>query len=256
MKQSRVRTGAFDVRCWTGGSGSPLLYLHGFECHPGAAPFLAKLAERHAVAAPEQPGYGSSTGLEHVRDIHDLTLYYRAFVEGLGHGPVDIIGHSLGGMLAAELAILAPQYVRRLVLVSPYGLWEDSQPLPDPFVMRPNVLAQAKWADPARAQSEPMAFDAAEHGSPGEYRTTNLGAASKLMWPIPDKGLSRRLPYLKAPTLLLGGAQDGLVPPAYDAVWRRALPHAEARRIAGAGHLPMIETESVFLDAVETFLAA
>ena len=255
MKQSHVKTGACDVRCWSTGSGAPLLYLHGFECHPGAAPFLEKLGQRHAVTAPEHPGYGASAGLENIRDIHDETLYYRAFVEGLGVGPVDIVGHSLGGMLAAELAVLAPQLVRNLVLVAPYGLWDDGHPLPDPFVMRPNVLAQAKWADPTRAETEPTAFDAAQNGSPNEYRTTNLSAATKLMWPIPDKGLARRLPYLKAPTLILGGERDGLIPPAYDAVWRKALPHAEIKRIANAGHLPMIEAEGAFLDAVETFLA-
>jgi pimeloyl-ACP methyl ester carboxylesterase len=130
-----------------------------------------------------------------------------------------------------------------------------SRPLADPFVMRPNVLAQAKYADPARSESEPNAFDAAENGSASEYRMTNLAAASKLMWPIPDKGLVRRLPYLKAQTLLVLGERDGLVPPSYAAVWRKALPNAEVQTIAGAGHFPMLEAEGAFLDTVESFLA-
>src|ERR1700761_2636898 len=103
--------GTFTVNDWTGGSGSPVLFLHGFERHPGGASFLQKLAETHTVYAPEQPGYGSSTGFEHVQDIFDLVLFYRAYVESLGVDKIDVIGHSTGGMLAGELAVLAPQLV-------------------------------------------------------------------------------------------------------------------------------------------------
>lgn len=121
MKAVREKQGPFDVRLWSGGSGPPLLYLHGFEQHPGAAPFLAKLAESRAVRAPEHPGYGSSSGFEAIEDIFDVTLHYRRLVESWNLGPVDVVGHSLGGMFAAELAAVAPHLVRRLVLVSPYA---------------------------------------------------------------------------------------------------------------------------------------
>ena len=216
MKISRRTIGHFDVRVWSGGAGSQVLYLHGFEQHPGQAPFLEKLAETHEVMAPEHPGYGSSTGFERLHDLQDLVLYYRTLVERWGKGPIDVIGHSLGGMFAAELALMAPHLVRRLVLVSPYGLWMDEQPL--------------------------------------ELNTINLTTAAKFMWPIPDKGLSRRLLYLTAPTLVIHGLSDGLVPASYDAAWARALPHAKTARIAGAGHLPMVEAQGAFTTLVNDFL--
>ena len=208
----------------------------------------------HEVLAPEHPGYGSSTGFEHLHDIHDLILYYRTLVESWGKGPVDVIGHSLGGMFAAELAVLAPQLVRKLVLVAPYGLWIDDQPLPDPFVLMPPVLAKAKWFDPAQAANETSAYDAAEGDSPANYRTINLSTASKFMWPIPDRGLSRRLPYVSAPTLVIHGESDGLVPAAYEKAWTEALPKAQTARIAKAGHMLMVEAEDAFVTVVNDFL--
>ena len=82
---TRSTVGTFDVNVWTAGAGSPVVYLHGYERHPGGAPFLERLAERHLVYAPEQPGYGTSTGLTEVRDIFDLVLFYRSLIGGWGH---------------------------------------------------------------------------------------------------------------------------------------------------------------------------
>ena len=212
------------------------------------------LAEKHEVMAPEHPGYGSSTGFERLHDLQDLVLYYRTLVERWGKGPIDVIGHSLGGMFAAELALMAPHLVRRLVLVSPYGLWMDEQPLADPFVLLAPQFNAAKWHDLANAANETSAFDAADGESAANYRTINLTTAAKFMWPIPDKGLSRRLLYLTAPTLVIHGLSDGLVPASYDAAWARALPHAKTARIAGAGHLPMVEAQGAFTTLVNDFL--
>lgn len=255
MKAIREIQGQFDVRLWSGGSGPPLLYLHGFEQHPGAASFLARLSESREVRAPEHPGYGSSSGFDHIEDIFDVTLHYRRLIENWGVGPVDVIGHSLGGMFAAELAAVAPHLVRRLVLVSPYGLWLDEAPMPDPFVMTPDVLAKAKWSDPARAGSEPSAFDASEGDSAATYRSLNLAAATKFLWPIPDRGLRRRLQYVTAPTLVVRGEADGLFPAAYLSDWTSTVAGAKSLTIPGAGNLPMVEAEDAFINAVGGFLS-
>jgi pimeloyl-ACP methyl ester carboxylesterase len=254
MIRSRRSVGGFDVRVWSGGTGPAALYLHGFEQHPGAASFLERLSQTREVLAPEHPGFGSSTGFERLHDIHDLIFYYRSVVEGWGRGAIDVIGHSLGGMFAAELAAAAPHLVRKLVLVAPYGLWRDDEPLPDPFVMTPEALARAKWHDPSQAGEEPSAFDAAEGDSLATFRTLNLTAASKFMWPIPDRGLARRLPYARAPTLVIHGESDGLVPPTNALAWRAALPGVRTVRMAKAGHLPMVEAELPFVKLVNEFL--
>jgi pimeloyl-ACP methyl ester carboxylesterase len=254
MNLTREKVGAAEVRVWSGGTGAPLLYLHGFEQHPGAAPFLVALGEQFAVRAPEAPGFGQSTGLEEMHDLLDMSLHNRALVEAWGRGPVDVVGHSLGGMFAAELAVIAPHLVRRLVLVDPFGLWLDDTPLPDPFTQSPDALAKLKWHDPANAAKEPTAFDAATDNK-ATFRTINLSATTKFLWPLPDRGLSRRARYIAAPTLIVHGESDGLIPVRYSEELAKLIPGASFKRIRNAGHYPMVEQEAAFNDAVETFLS-
>jgi pimeloyl-ACP methyl ester carboxylesterase len=253
---TREKLGALDVRVWSAGTGAPLLYLHGFEHHPGAASFLTRLSRNHEVHAPEHPGYGESTGFEDPYDVIDVALHYRSLIELWARGPVDVIGHSLGGMFAAELAALSPNLVRRLVLVDAYGLWLDSTPLPDPFAMAPKDLERAKWHNPERAPvPEPSAFEAGDGAALAIFRVQNLGTATKFMWPIPDRGLKRRLPYIKAPTLIVHGGADGLVPAAYADAFAGLIPNARVAVIRNAGHLPMIEAEDEFIATVNDFLS-
>jgi pimeloyl-ACP methyl ester carboxylesterase len=247
------KIGAIESRMWASGTGRGLLYLHGHEQHPGGAPFLQKLSAHWSVRAPEHPGYGGGGGLEGICDIVDLVLHYRRLIENWGAGPVDVIGHSLGGMFAAEIAALCPHLVRKLVLVSPYGLWLDAEPLPDPFALSPVKLRAAKWFDPDKAPNpEPSSCGPDENFD--AFRGRNLAAATKFMWPIPDRGLSRRLPFISAPTLILRGEADGLIAQSYVEAFARLIPGARWQSIPGAGHLPMIETEDRFIEIVAPFL--
>ena len=249
--------GGCRVRVWSGGDGPPLLYLHGFERHPGDAPFLRRLAQGRRVYAPETPGYGESAGIETMDGILGLTLYHRQLIEAWGGERVDVIGHSLGGMFAAEFAAICPHRTRRLVLVDAYGLWLDEEPLPDPFVLSEKKLAALKWANLDAPPPEPSAFapDPADPTAAVLERSKNLGAATKFMWPLPDRGLRGRLPLIGAPTLVVHGADDRLVPPAYADEFARLIPNARPALIAGAGHLPMIERADEFITVVEGFLS-
>ncbi|MGM0583192.1 MAG: alpha/beta fold hydrolase [Pseudomonadota bacterium] len=256
MESVKQFVGATPVRAWSGGDGAPLVYLHGFEQHPGSAGFLEALARDRKVLAPEHPGFGESGGFEDIADILDVVLHYRDYLETHVEqaGLVDLVGHSLGGMFAAEIAAICPDLVRRLVLVNAYGLWLDEAPQPDPFVILPDELEAAKWAAPAAwSGKEPNSFDGPKEEF-AFYRSQNLGAASKFMWPIPDRGLSRRLPRIRAETLVVHGARDGLLPPAYPKAFEAAIPNARLAWIEDAGHLPMIEAEDEFLRVVGDFL--
>ncbi|MGH2584697.1 MAG: alpha/beta fold hydrolase, partial [Dehalococcoidia bacterium] len=239
------------------GDGPPLLYLHGFEQHPGDAPFLRRLAQRRRVYAPELPGYGESTGFETIDGILGITLYHRQLVESWGVDVVDVIGHSLGGMLAAEFAAICPHRTRRLVLVDAYGLWLDGTPLPDPFALGEKQLKAAKWVSPDLAQTEPSIFvpDLDNPGTATLERMKNLAIATKFMWPIADRGLRRRLPFIQAPALIVHGVSDGLIPLVYAEEFGRLIPNARVHQIDQAGHLPMVEREDAFISAVEGFLA-
>lgn len=254
MSQSREKFGFFDVRVWTLGSGKPVLYLHGFEQHPGPASFLERLADGRELKAPEHPGYGQSTGLEHAKDVIDVALFYRRLIDNWGKGPVDIVGHSLGGMFAAEVAALSPSSVGKLVLINPLGIWLDDQPTPDPFTLLPDAFNKAKWHDVANAAKEPSAFEAGGTDNAATFRQINMGAATKFLWPLPDRGIRRRLPYITAPTLILHGESDQLVPPAYATAWGEAIRDAKVVGIPSAGHLPMVEAEEATLKAINAFL--
>ena len=123
-----VRDGRFRVDVLEGGSGPKLLYLHGIG-GLDQNPFLEILAKRHSVVAPRTPGFGESTGTEALDDIHDLVFFYLDFLDELGLSNLPIVGHSLGGMFAAELAAAQPERFTHVALVSPFGLWADDDPI-------------------------------------------------------------------------------------------------------------------------------
>lgn len=250
-------SGGMDVGLLRQGSGAPLLFLHGYEGHPGEAPFLARLARKRDVIVPEHPGYGDSAPIDRFDDIVDVALHYRRVIQATAGGPVDVVGHSLGGMFAAELAALSPHLVRRLVLVAPFGLWLEEQEVPDLFAMSPTSLARLTWAEPGGHAAQSALTRSAEGASGSAAiidRTMNLAAAGKFLWPIPDRGTARRLQYVEAPTFVLTGAADGLVPPAYGEAWASRIAGARAEVIDNAGHFPMFEQPEAFTAAVERFL--
>ncbi|HLZ71997.1 MAG TPA: alpha/beta hydrolase [Dehalococcoidia bacterium] len=249
---------AFTIRVWSEGAGRALLYLHGFEGHPGDAPFLQRLAQGRRVIAPEAPGFGASADIEQIDDVLDLALFYRQLIEALGLGEVDLIGHSLGGMFAAEIAAICPQHVRRLVLVSPFGLWLEEAEIPDFLAMSAGQLARAAWHDPESVAAQTTLGGGTNGASPvatAVQRASNLSAAGKFLWPIPDRGLHKRLPLIAAPALVVRGASDKLIPAPYGKAFAGLIPHARLVTIADAGHTPQAEQPDAFLSVVEPFLA-
>lgn len=255
MQMSRQQIRSFDLRVWQQGEGAGLLYLHGLERHPGDAPFLNRLSEARDVRAPELPGYGESTGLEHLHDVLDVALLHRELIESWGFDRIDVVGHGLGGMFAAELAVVAPHRVRSLVLVDSFGLWLEDQPLPDVFTMAPPELDEAKWHDVDAKATETHARAGSTPKDLAIERTTNLGTATKFLWPIPDRGLRRRLCHVSAPTLVLHGESDGVVPLAHAEELARLIPTAEVETVPLAGHLPMFEAEDQFVNTVQKFVS-
>src|SRR3954454_24070128 len=138
-------------RVLTGGSGDPLVFLHAAGGLSEDDQFLASLASQFTVYAPEWPGYGESTGEDALIDMLDFTLHGWDVVDGLGLGvDVRLVGHSMGGMIAAEMACLCPERVTRLALIAPVGLWIDEYPVADIFVALPHELPGLLFHDPAR----------------------------------------------------------------------------------------------------------
>jgi len=248
-----LRNGTMTTRVLVGGQGDPLVYIHG----AGGLmwdPFVEALASQFTVYAPEHPGSGESTGLEELRDIWDLVLYYNDLLDALELPAARVVGHSFGGMVAAELAANNPERVSRLVLIAPIGLWRDDAPIPDLAATPADKMAGLVLADP---NSPLAAFLAPPVDDPEALFQAAMRMASifHFIWPIPDKGLDRRLHRVQAPTLLVWGKQDGLVPPVYADEFASKLRQSEIALIDGAGHLPQLEQPDAVHKHVLAFLS-
>ncbi len=246
------------VRVFEAGSGAPLVFFHGAGGLFGHDPFLDRLAEKYHVFAPELPGYGESSGEELLEDMQDFALHGWDVVTALGLSKPHLVGHSMGGMIAAEMACLAPNDLFKLVLVASAGLWIPDEPIPDMFSFLPHEFAGYLFHD--KAAGEAMLTGGMDLKDPAALmeffigNTKRMGMAGKLLFPIPNRRLSKRLYRLTAPTLLVWGKNDGLIPPIYADRFQSYIPHAQKTVIDEAGHMLPYEQTEAFVEAVAGFL--
>jgi pimeloyl-ACP methyl ester carboxylesterase len=252
-----IRSGMFSTALRTGGSGEPLLYLHGPQGLQGTETFLDQFTPAFTVYAPAHPGFETSTGLEHIDDIFDLVVYYNDLLDTLGLESANVVGHCLGGMFAAEFAALCPERVRKLVLVSSMGLWDDSNPVIDFFALKPSDLPGVLWNDPACAVAAAMHTVPESREAQLEAfvaRMQHLATSGKFLWPIPDKGLKKRIHRIKAPTHIVWGAADRLTPLCYAHKFHHGISRSTLSILPNCGHLPMLEARESFCQTVRDFL--
>ncbi len=252
--------GRLTMRVRIAGSGPPLVYLH-----PAAGlhfdPFLEALGADWTVIAPEHPGTsaGDPEAIHAVDDLWDLVLVYQEAIAALGlERPVVAVGQSFGGMMAAELAAHDPALFERLVLLAPIGLWREDRPIANWIMTPPDELPALLFKDPGCAAAQAM-FTPPE--DPGEAVAATaglvwaLGCTGKFVWPIPEKGLSRRLHRVRAPTLIVWGADDALIPSAYAAEFGTRIAGSQVEILPDCGHIPQLERAAETLALVRGFLA-
>jgi pimeloyl-ACP methyl ester carboxylesterase len=252
-----TRKGA-RCRVLEAGSGMPVVFLHGAGGLLAENPFLDQLAARYHVFAPELPGYGESTGEELLEDMLDFTLHGWDVVTALGLTRPHLVGHSMGGMIAAEMAAIAPKDLDRLALVAAAGLWIEEHPIPDIFAQLPGELVELLFQDPVKGQalltggvdfSDMEAFKAFYLG-----QQRRLAMAGKILFPIPNRRVSKRLYRVTARTLVLWGRADRLIVPAYAERWARLIPGATVEMIPDAGHMLPYEQPQAVVAALSRFL--
>lgn len=252
--------GRTKVEVHEGGRGEPLVFLHGTGgLLAGDRTFLDGLMEHFQVFVPMLPGYDASEGAEALRDMPDVTLHTFDVLDALGLRRPLLVGHSLGGMIAAEMAAVCPYEVERLVLAAPAGLWLEEHEIPDIFAAVPFDLPRLLFHDvEVGARLLTAGADFSNMEALAAFLVENarrLGMAGKLLFPVPDRGLRRRLHRVRARTLLLWGESDALIHPAYADAFRRHLPRAELRTIPRAGHMLMYEQPAAFVEAIRRFAA-
>jgi pimeloyl-ACP methyl ester carboxylesterase len=254
MELKTVQTPNVPVRYLEGGDGPALFYLHGAGGVRADDPLLLKLAETHHVYAPLLPGYGDSEECGELREMLDITLHYWDVVQALGLSKPLIVGHSMGGMIAAEMAAVAPKEVERLVLIAPAGLWLDAHPIPDLFALLPYELPHYLFHDAEAGAAMLTAGTSVE--DPGFLQSflvqnaRQLGMAGRILFPIPDRGLSQRLYRIRAKTTLIWGDSDRMIPPVYAQVWKKGLSGSRLISVPEAGHMVTVEKPSAVSKAI------
>jgi pimeloyl-ACP methyl ester carboxylesterase len=186
-----------------------------------------------------------------------MALFYLDLFDTLGLSSVNLVGTSLGGMFAAEIAALGGTYIRKLLLQAPVGLWLDEVPAPDIFTLSPEEAARATFFDPAAAQALMPQVDPEDKEAVARANFERIKAQTalaKFIWPIWDKGLKKRIHRIKAPTLLVWGDSDGLVPAAYGEEFKRRIPGSQLVIMPKTGHVPQVEQREAFARIVREFL--
>ncbi|HSD11133.1 MAG TPA: alpha/beta hydrolase [Candidatus Binatia bacterium] len=246
------------VRVLEAGSGTPVVFLHGAGGLFAENPFLEALAKKYHVFAPELPGYGESTGEDLIEDMLDFTLHASDVIAELGIDKPHLIGHSMGGMIAAEMAATCPNDLRKLVLAGAAGLWIAEQPIPDLYAMLPHEYPKYLFHDPAAGLALLTGgLDFSNLEVLAEFYIANarrMAMAGKILFPIPNRRLSKRLYRIKAETLIVWGASDALIPPVYADRWNQAIAGSRLVQIREAGHMVPYEQPEVFVSAVSGFL--
>ncbi len=250
MAESVALGGNRQAVVYRAGEGSALVWLHSLYGVDADAPVINALAQRYSVFAPVAPGFNDLAELDEIRDIHDLALHYDDVLEALDLSSPVVAGHSFGAMVAAELAAHVPKRVSRLVLLSPPGLWNDRYPVTDLFGVPPAEVPGLLYADTTLAPGSGPQPDVESVIALVRGMTT----VARFLWPIPDRGLSRRLHRVRAPTLVVHGQEDRFVPAAYVDDWLALLPDARREVIPGAGHMLTVEALERTLAAIEEFL--
>lgn len=260
-REVRVWRDRVPLRVHVKGTGPAVVYFHG----PWGltwGPFLDALASSFTVYAPEHPGTaaGEPDAIHQVDGLWDLVLCYDEMLDALRLGDVPLVGHSFGAMMACEVAAARPARVKRLALIDPIGLWRDDAPVVNWMLLAPAELPSWVFRD-ARSEAARAMFALPEDPEQAALVKTRLswamGCTGKFIWPIPDKGLKKRIHRIAGiPTLLVWGDEDRLVPRAYADEFARRLSHARLETVKGAGHAPHLEQPEATAGLVQGFLKA
>ncbi|MCF8531829.1 MAG: alpha/beta hydrolase [Reyranella sp.] len=257
LKPSGARIEVVEVGPSGGKKAKDLLYLHGAGGHMPGDPLIAALASRYRVVAPLLPGYGKSTGEDGLRDMLDITLHALDVLEALKLRKPIVVGHSMGGMIAAEMAAVAHTEITKLCLLAPAGLWLDDHPVADIFSKLPFELPGLLFHDAVAGQK--LLTSGVRMEDPEflkEFLVMNarrLGMAGKILFPIPERGLAQRLHRVTARTLIVWGREDTLIPPIYGDAFKKAIFGSKLAKVAKAGHAIGQEKPAAVLKAIKDF---
>lgn len=240
-----------------GGSGDPLLVLHGEMGPPGRLRCHEALAQHRTVMLPTHPGYGKTARVDWVRNMRDLSSWYLEAIDDLGLHGIPILGCGLGGWLAAEMAAASPQQFSKLIIASAPGIRPPQGEILDMFLVVAKEYVEKSFIDPANTPEYQDLYGAEPSRDIQEIWFHSREESSRLTWRpyMHDLTLPPRLHRLKqVPTLIVWGREDAMVPLSAGEAYQKAIPGSTLTVIDGAGHHPEIEQCDAFVKCVEDFL--
>ena len=249
------RLGTVPVTLIERGSGQPVLLLHGGAGPFSVAGFAELLTSANArVLTPVHPGFDGTTRPGQLVSIKALAAVYAQLISDLDLVDVCVIGNSIGGWIAAEIALAESARptgrISSVVLVDSAGLKLDAAPVPDFFQLSLDEVFALSYFDPDRYRIDPASLTDQQKAARAGNTATLLTYAGSAM---SDPSLLGRLPGVTIPTLVVWGAADRMIPADHGHAYADAIPGAEFHLIAGAGHLPQLETPAELLAVVAEF---
>jgi pimeloyl-ACP methyl ester carboxylesterase len=230
----------------------PLLYIHGTFLGNLWLAYHNTFSHNFHVFAPDIPGFGLTERPDWMRDMSDYVLYFRDMLDALGLDKAIVVGHSLGGWMAVELAVWYPKRVEKLVLSNAAGIRVKGSPIADLFAMNPQELIMTCFDNLAAA----MPLMPAEFNTDyvlSQYR--QLTTLASLAWnPAYDPKLERRLEQIGCPTLIVWGENDRLIPQVYGDTFHRLIANSKLVKLEDTGHMPMFEKPIEWCSVIREFL--
>jgi pimeloyl-ACP methyl ester carboxylesterase len=250
-----LKLGEIELELHESGDGSPLLFLHsGAGFSPDDA-FVGLLAAHHRVIAPSHPGFGYSSLPDWLDSIDDVAHVYLELMDRLELKRVTLVGASIGGWIAAEIATKSPERIAKLALVGPVGVKTGGSKqldIPDIFAHSAEAIDRMRFHDPTKAKIDLTKLSEEQM----RVIARNNETLALLVWEpyMHNPKLRHRLHRLTMPVLFMRGASDGLVSAEYLDRYAKLVPGARVETIAEAGHLPHIEQPKAFAASLAAFL--
>jgi pimeloyl-ACP methyl ester carboxylesterase len=255
--------GTIEVHEGGAGGSAPVVYLHSANGEAAGLAFLERLAQSRRVVAPVFPGFGSSEGIDQIEDIEDAAFHIVDVMDRLGLESADLVGLSLGGWMAAEVAVRWPERVRRMALVNPVGLYVAGSPITEIFGRHLDELAGELFSDPEFPLAQLMRLMAESGRDPSSIPFDLVrpyiqaeAATAKIGWNpyLHNPKLAGRLRRVTSPTLVVHAVQDGIVPRAHAEAYVANIPNARLVDLDNAAHLAVIERPDELSELVSAHL--
>ena len=255
MRSDSINVAGIELEIAEHGTGPPVLMLHGAGGFDRCQPINALISKRRRLICPSHPGFGKSALPDWLDSVDDIAHVYLELLDKLELPTVDLIGCSIGGWIAAEMATKAPERFTKLLFVGPVGVktgGPDQLDLPDVFALSPVDLNRLLFRDPAKMAPDPAALSDDELAIIVRNRET----LALLAWEpyMHNPKLNHRLHRITAPTMFLRGDSDGLISERYLKAYAALVPKAGTTTISSAGHAPHLEQPEAFAAAALDFL--